>query len=101
VAYGASRAGKWFIVVDGCEGKEYDQIGDNSPVFSGDGKRVAYLAQRGAKWLVVIDGMESEQYDGFLRAGKLMFVSPSEVGAGQNSSVMSPGRGNRWRQLGR
>ncbi|HOK09763.1 MAG TPA: hypothetical protein PLJ10_08895, partial [Candidatus Hydrogenedens sp.] len=64
VAYSAKRGGKWFVVVDGEEGKEYDGIGAGSLIFSPDSRRVMYSAGRGNKRFVVVDGEESKGYDG-------------------------------------
>jgi hypothetical protein len=72
----AGRGGKWFVVVDGKEGKEYDGIAKGTPIFSPDSKHLAYLARRGEKWFVVIDGEEGKEYDGFLLGSKLVFDSP-------------------------
>ena len=66
MAYVAARGGKRLVVVDGVEGKEYDGIGEGTPVFSPDSKRVAYAAARGAKQLVVVDGVEGKEYDGIV-----------------------------------
>ncbi len=63
VAYVAQRGVKLLVVVDGEEGKEYDDIGEDTLIFSPDSKRVAYRAQRGEKQLVVVDGVEGKEYD--------------------------------------
>ena len=73
----ARRGGKWLVVVDGVEGKEYDGIGKGTLVFSPDSKRVAYEAQRGGKWLVVVDGVEGKEYDGIVE-GTLVFSPDSK-----------------------
>ncbi len=74
VAFGASRNGKWFVVVDGREGAPYDDV--RVPMFSPDGRHVAYAAKRGVKQLVVVDGRESEEQDGIVerRTRTLPFV---------------------------
>ena len=59
----AQNANRWFVVLDGAVGREYDAIG-KGPIFSPNGKRVAYSAQRGAKWSVVVDGVPGGEYDG-------------------------------------
>jgi len=56
--------GKWLVVLDGVEGRQYDGIGKGSPVFSPDSKRLAYGAVRGNNQLVVVDGVEGKEYDG-------------------------------------
>jgi Tol biopolymer transport system component len=63
IGYYAGRDGKWFAVVDGKEGKPYDAILRNSPVFSPDGARVAYAARIGAEnseatWRVIVNDRE-------------------------------------------
>jgi Tol biopolymer transport system component len=54
LAYAALKNGRWFAVVDGKAGTEYDQVG--ALVFSPDGRRVAYGAKKGDKWLMAVDG---------------------------------------------
>ena len=57
-----ARAGeKWIVVIDGQEGKDYDDI--QSLIFSPDGRRVVYQGRVGEKWIVVIDGQEGKDYD--------------------------------------
>jgi hypothetical protein len=68
-----------FIVVDGQEGKRYDDIGASGLLFSPDGKRVAYAAQAGEDWLVVADGIEGKRYDGLLQGSRLVFDSPARL----------------------
>jgi Tol biopolymer transport system component len=69
VLYVARRGGKELVVVDGVEGKGYDEILDGRipvpepPVFSPDSRRVAYAARRGGEWLVVVDGVEGKKCD--------------------------------------
>ena len=62
VAYAARMGGKRMVVVDGAEGKLYDNVA--APIFSPGGKRVAYGALMGDKRLVVVDGAEGKLYDG-------------------------------------
>ncbi|MDP6545800.1 MAG: hypothetical protein QGH60_17595 [Phycisphaerae bacterium] len=58
------------VVVDGKEGKTYDNIGMTphrmneygGPVFSPDGSRVAYEAKSGAQAFMVVDGKEEGPY---------------------------------------
>ena len=45
VVYGAGKDGKWWIVLDGHAGEEFDQICDGSPFFNPDGV-LEYLAIR-------------------------------------------------------
>jgi Tol biopolymer transport system component len=75
VAYVAKRDGKYFVVVDGKEGRKHDLT--EKVVFSPDGKRVAYVAMRGpyhpgtwgamedmvrGHWSVFIDGEQGKEY---------------------------------------
>src|SRR3972149_2001345 len=62
VARIAREGNKEFVVIDGKEGKRYDNIFD--VVFSPDGKRLAYMARLGERDSVVFDGQEGKQYDG-------------------------------------
>jgi len=64
VAYVGRKGDKLFVVVNGEEGKGYDDIGFGSLIFSPDSKRVAYEAREGNKWFVVVDGEEGKRYDG-------------------------------------
>jgi len=61
LAYAAKLSNKVFMVVDGVEGKHYDEI--RRPVFSPDSRRMVYTARIGNKWSVVLDGVEGKQYD--------------------------------------
>lgn len=90
VAYIAKEEDKWFVVVDGHFGKEYDGIIDGSLVFSPDGKRVAYVAIEGGiytdKYFVVVDGQEGKRYDE-IRDWRVVFSADSNrvaYGACQN-----------------
>jgi hypothetical protein len=67
LAYWAGRGGKWLVVVDGVEGKEYDGIG-GPPLFSPSSSRVAYWAWRGNKTFVVVDRVEGKKYDNFQKS---------------------------------
>jgi len=49
-------AAKWFVVVDGSSGPEFDRISTNGVTFGGDSGRFAYFGRTGEKWLAVIDG---------------------------------------------
>jgi Tol biopolymer transport system component len=61
VAYVAQKAKKVFVVQDGNEGKQYDDI--ILLTFSPNGKHLAYAAKRGDKWLVVMDDKEDKEHD--------------------------------------
>jgi len=54
LAYAASRAAQWFLVVNGQEGPPFDRI--VGPRFSPDGKKLVYRArQEGRRFVVVAD----------------------------------------------
>jgi len=57
-AWVAQHEQKQTVVIDGVEGKEYDEVG--SVTFSPDFKRVAYVATLGEKQFVVVDGIDKE-----------------------------------------
>lgn len=64
-AYVIKRGGKQLVVLDGEEGKEYDEIpGHQRLEFSADGKHFAYIAKRAGKMMVVVDSKEEKAYDG-------------------------------------
>ena len=64
VAYTGQRGDKIMAVVDGVEGKAYDNV---QPLeFSPDSQHVAYWAQRDKKWILVIDGAEVKAWDALI-----------------------------------
>ena len=69
IAYAVERAGKWFVVVDGEEGRAYNAIWwperhyGGAVIFSGDGRHLAHTAERDGKWFVVVDGEEGRAYN--------------------------------------
>ncbi|MBI4709544.1 MAG: PD40 domain-containing protein [Nitrospirae bacterium] len=71
---------KQFVDVDDKEGKRYDGILMNTPVFSPDSRRMAYAGQTDKKWIVVIDGKEEKQYDN-IGAGSVTFSPDSKRAA--------------------
>ena len=72
IAYAAKRGEKWFVVLDGKEGKEYDEVPPDSLVFNPDGSRLAYVAREGGNWFVVTDEKESPPREG-VKKGSLVF----------------------------
>jgi hypothetical protein len=63
------------VVVDGREGRTYDELGDI--FFSPDGARLACMVRLGDKWMVVVDGAEGEPYDEIItRAEGYVDISP-------------------------
>jgi len=80
VAYVAPHGDKRLVVVDGVEGKEYDDWA--AAVFSPDSKRLAYAAQRGDKWLVVVDGVEGKECDGIGARGVIFSPESKRVAYG-------------------
>ncbi len=98
VAYFAQKDGKWFVVVDGVEGKKrYDGI--VRVFFTPDSKWVVLEAKRGNKMVVAVNESELE-FDGILRGSEIFFESPStfhiltfkpKVGAGASLSLTEVG----------
>lgn len=68
VAYVAVKNRKFVVVIDGIEGKEYDEI--RLVQFSPDSKRLAYLARRGDRTYCVVDNSEGV---GYLTVANLLF----------------------------
>src|SRR6266581_6965744 len=90
LAYVASNSGKWFVVVDGKEGKKYDGLvsalsfspdsrhvvytdgGDYYDIggflFSPDSKRVTHVVSTGPQSVVVVDGQDGEYHNGLVRS---------------------------------
>ena len=57
---------KWFVVVDGKEGKQYDWVRVDTLIFSPDSTRLIYEAKKSNKVFVVLDEKEGRQYDSIL-----------------------------------
>jgi len=65
MAYVASRDKKFAVVRDGKIGPLFDAIGQDTPIFSPDGKHIVYKAKKGDKWCLVVDNKEqARQYEG-------------------------------------
>ena len=60
LAYGGRRGDKFFLVVDGKKGADYDALGYFG--FSHDGKHIAFTALKGDKMVIVVDGEERGEY---------------------------------------
>ncbi len=76
-AYVAKAGDKMVVVVDGKEGKSYDEILSGTPIFSPDSRFVAYAAKDGNQSFVVTDGREGKRYDGIIK-GILTFSPDSQ-----------------------
>ena len=75
VAYAAGSGNKWFVVVNGKEGKQYDDALVDYCIFSPDSKRVACVVSLGQRiqnvigvfWqFVIADGKEGKHYLGII-----------------------------------
>ncbi len=88
-AFGAGRGGKRFIVIDGKEQKEYDDVLPQTLAFSPDSSRVGYVAVRGSQRFVVVDGQEGKEYHTIMKPGPLF--SPDSRRVAYTARV-----GNRW-----
>jgi WD40 repeat protein len=60
LAYGGRRGNKFFLVVDGEKGVDYDALGYFG--FSPDGKHIAYAARKGDKFVIAVDHQERGEY---------------------------------------
>jgi len=87
LAYGGRRFNelfidKFFLVVDGKKGADYDALGYFG--FSHDGKHIAFTAKKGDKMVIVVDGRERGEYSGvpagpvFRSDGVLEFLAANE-----------------------
>ena len=87
LAYLAKQADKWLIVVDGVDGKLYDDIRYTSLTFSPDGQHVAYDVKQAGEEFVVVDGVEGKQYTSIM--GKVIFDSAHNLHylAQQNTGI--------------
>jgi hypothetical protein len=65
------------VIVNGKEGKPYDDIGTGSLTFSPDSRRVACVAIVGDKQFVVVDGNERKPYNIIVGAGGKGFIFDS------------------------
>ena len=61
VAYAACRGDKWFVVVDGNEGEECDEVVRRD--FSADSRQFAYIARNAGKDVLILDGKRSTPCD--------------------------------------
>ena len=66
VAGAPQKGARVSMVLDGVEGKQYDNIGMTALTFSPNSKRFAYPAKKGDVWLVVVDGKETKGYEGVI-----------------------------------
>jgi predicted Zn-dependent protease/Tol biopolymer transport system component len=95
-AYAAQYGNRFVVVVDGKEGKKYDQVVRGTPVFSRDSRHVAYGAGSSGAHVVVADGKEGEPYDevflvGYTPDGKKLFY-----GARVGNQVTFVVNGKEW-----
>jgi len=61
IYFPAQKGKQQIVVVDGVEGKPYDEVSE--PGSWGDGSSVAYIARTGKKYFLVVDGKEVGSYD--------------------------------------
>lgn len=66
VAGAPQKGSRVSMILDGVEGKQYDNIGMAALTFSPNSKRFAYPAKRGEAWFVVDDGKEMKGYEGVI-----------------------------------
>lgn len=80
LALTALSAGKRLVVVDGNEGKGYDDIPGSHVFFSPDSKWIVHAAKDGEKRFVVVNGQEGEHFDAILFGNSpgILFDSPNK-----------------------
>ncbi len=64
LAYAASRAGRWHMVVDGRVGPALDGVAE--VMYSADGVHLAYAAALDGRWRVIEDGVAGPPFDAVL-----------------------------------
>jgi formylglycine-generating enzyme required for sulfatase activity len=70
VAYAAHKGKKYWVLLDGKKGPEFEGEKSLCLAFSPDSSHLAYVAQRGGKESVVLDGQNGPEFDSIgLRAG--------------------------------
>ena len=77
LAWVSRRGGKDFVVLDGSEGKTYDEIQDLQ--FTADARHLVYAARRVGKLVLVVDGIESNEYDDFVFGASLVMVGARTI----------------------
>ena len=91
---GTHRGGKWAVVVDGVEGKEYDDVQDVG--FSPDTSRLTYAARRDKKWVVVEEVVEGKEYDDIFLANLAGLASAQVLSPDGKHAAYMAKRGNKW-----
>ena len=66
IAFMARSGYNCYVITDGKDGNQFENLGKNSLIFSNDGKRCAYLADSAKQWYAVIDGIQSKKYDAII-----------------------------------
>jgi Tol biopolymer transport system component len=99
IAYCASKDGKHsFVVVNGKQGKTYDQIVEDTLIFSPDSKHIAYWAKQGEAWSVVVDGKEGPSYEAWdynPEKGKYIRATPPVFSPDGRHVAYLANRGNK------
>ena len=104
VAYSARVGNRWFVVVDGKEQKQYDEILAGTLAFSHDSRRVAYTGEVGSKRMVVVDGEEGKAYDAIASSSPVFSPDCSRFAYGGRSGdgwfmVVDGKEGKRYQAL--
>ncbi len=89
------------MVIDGVEGKKYDEIGLGSLIFSPNSNYVTYGAIRDTeqpKQLIVVNGIQGEEYDEIAGMGITYLLNT--LGRNAPSALISRD-GKRWSYAGR
>ena len=77
ITYSAGQDSKRLVVVDGVEGRLYDDV--RTIGFSPDGRHLTYTAKRSGRYVVVVDGAESPAYDDILSFPDADELKPESV----------------------
>lgn len=98
--YAAQKDGKWMAILDGVEGRQYDDMYDYI-YYSPDSQHVAYSACNGKTWHAVIDGVENGSYQ---MLGPIVFSPDSKrtacgIGIGKQCAWVVDGHLNNYYAL--
>ena len=88
-AFVAMRHNTQFVVLDGQEGKPFDEIGEDSLSFSRERNQMVYKGRRGTGWMLIVDGRESEPVD-------LIATCGPEFSRNDGRVVVGACRNGRW-----
>jgi len=83
LGYAAKDGKMWAMVIDGNIGKPHIGIGEDSPIFSPDGRRIAYAAVNNEeKMFYVTDDKEGPSYDKLIKGSDIFSPDSQRIAYG-------------------